>query len=112
MKRYTKRDLNEGYAAIIGDFEDPVLLAVNGVKIDEDMALIYNHKSEAYNIINISTGMRVSDSSVVLKRIVDFINDDKKYNSLKNRMETVMNDCGEECVKRYNDLVKKGKWKE
>lgn len=87
MKRITKRDLDEGYAVVLGDRRNPCLHFVNGKDVGNGLAVIYNDKTKLYSLTDIETGLRIDETLCSLSEINNFLNDDEKMKKLLNQIK-------------------------
>lgn len=55
-----RKQLNEGYAIIIRQHDEKVLLFVEGKQVSEHVALTYNHLQDVYTYTFICTGMSIT----------------------------------------------------
>lgn len=100
MKRITKRDLNEGYAIIIGSFSDPRLYFVKGVCVGNGLAVIYSDGAESYSLIDIESGLCVNTRHTKLSEINKFLNDENEMCLLFEKLKSTRKN------EEYGDLMK------
>lgn len=63
----SKSQLDEGFAIVVGSIKDKELLFVEGFRINEKYAIIYNYKTGTYAVTHIDSGMRVSNTYTSFK---------------------------------------------